>query len=227
MLTYRKLELPQECYVPDFSDEAEVTDDAHGEKLALRAALLARRRALPALARAVAAGRIQAELTELVRRTSPRRVTGYVPVGTEPGGSDLPDRLLDALAPTSRLLLPVLRADLDLDWAGYPGAGPGPGALVTAGRGLREPSGDRLGTGAIGAAELVVVPALAVDRRGIRLGRGGGSYDRALARVAAGTLTVALLHDGELIDTVPAQPHDRPVRAVITPAGGFQLLAAG
>ncbi|PSK58900.1 5-formyltetrahydrofolate cyclo-ligase [Micromonospora sp. MH33] len=70
-------------------------------------------------------------------------------------------------------------------------------------------------------ADLVVVPALAVDRRGYRLGRGGGSYDRALARVPATVPTVALLHDGELVEVVPAQPHDRPVRFVITPGGGL------
>ncbi|MFJ6952794.1 5-formyltetrahydrofolate cyclo-ligase, partial [Micromonospora aurantiaca (nom. illeg.)] len=70
-------------------------------------------------------------------------------------------------------------------------------------------------------AALVVVPAVAVDRRGIRLGRGGGSYDRALARVPATVPTVALLHDGELVAAVPALPHDRPVHCVITPADGL------
>jgi 5-formyltetrahydrofolate cyclo-ligase len=73
---------------------------------------------------------------------------------------------------------------------------------------------------------LMLVPALAVDRTGMRLGRGGGSYDRTLAR--AGTaLTVALLHDGELVDHVPAEAHDRPVRATVTPGAGFAPTAAG
>ena len=79
---------------------------------------------------------------------------------------------------------------------------------------------------AVARADLVVVPALAVDRYGFRLGRGGGSYDRALARVSASTLTVALLHDGELLDRLPAEPHDRPVRAVVTPGGGVQQTGA-
>ncbi|AVT30120.1 5-formyltetrahydrofolate cyclo-ligase [Plantactinospora sp. BC1] len=204
--------------MPDFSDEG-----VGPRKIALRTTVLARRRALSAPARLAAAERLRAELRALVQRVRPRLITGYVPVGSEPGGAGLPDELVAALGPAGRLLLPVLRPDLDLDWAPYAG----PGSLVAAGRGLREPRTDRLGPGAIGSAGLVVVPAVAVDRRGLRLGRGGGSYDRALARVAPGALTVALLHDGELVDSVPAMDHDRPVRAVITPSGGFQHVGPG
>jgi 5-formyltetrahydrofolate cyclo-ligase len=54
------------------------------------------------------------------------------------------------------------------------------------------------------------------------LGRGGGSYDRALARVGPDRLAVALLHEGELLDAVPAEPHDRPVQLVITPSGRYR-----
>ena len=157
--------------------------------------------------RAAAATRVQAGLTELVRRLRPATMTAYVPVGSEPGGPDLPEVLRAALPAGAELLLPVLRDDLDLDWASYAG----PGTLVAAGRGMREPDGPRRGRTAIVGATLVVVPALAVDRRGLRLGRGGGSYDRALARVPAATLTVALLHDGELLD--------RPARRAPRPAG--------
>jgi 5-formyltetrahydrofolate cyclo-ligase len=63
------------------------------------------------------------------------------------------------------------------------------------------------------------VPALAVDRTGRRLGRGGGSYDRALGRVPVGTPVCALLHDGEILDVVPSEPHDRLVSAVATRRG--------
>ncbi|HEX5541709.1 MAG TPA: 5-formyltetrahydrofolate cyclo-ligase [Micromonospora sp.] len=189
-------------------------------KTDIRVRVLARRRSLTAEACAAAAGQVQAHLADLVQRRRPGRMTGYVPVGSEPGGSDLPEVMVAALAGAGELLLPVLRADLDLDWAAYPG----PGALVATGRGMREPAGKRWGVEAVAAAELVVVPALAVDQRGIRLGRGGGSYDRALARVGAGTLTVALLHDGELVESLPAEAHDRPVDAVITAGGGFCRL---
>jgi 5-formyltetrahydrofolate cyclo-ligase len=82
---------------------------------------------------------------------------------------------------------------------------------------LREPTGPRLGRDALQAAEVVLVPALAVDARGIRLGRGGGYYDRALARLAPSALVVALLYEGELCEQLPALPYDQPVRAALTP----------
>jgi 5-formyltetrahydrofolate cyclo-ligase len=144
-----------------------------------------------------------------------RAVAAYVPIGGEPGVSSdppLPEVLHRA---GLRVVLPVLRRDADLDWAVYGGE------LVEAGRGLREPPGPWLGTAAIARVDAVVVPALAVDRAGMRLGRGGGSYDRALARVRAGVPVVALLYDGELVDDLPAEPHDRAVTAVVTPGGGW------
>nr|WP_205809296.1 5-formyltetrahydrofolate cyclo-ligase [Micromonospora sp. HNM0581] len=189
-------------------------------KRATRIGLLAGRRARTGAERAAAAARVQAELTSLVRRLRPARMTAYAPVGEEPGGPDLPAVLADALPAGADLLLPVLRDDLDLDWAVWEG----PRAMVAAGRGIREPAGPRLGVTAVGTAELVVVPALAVDRRGIRLGRGGGSYDRALIRVPATVLTVVPLYDGELLAVLPAEPHDQPVRAVITPDDGLLPL---
>ena len=82
-------------------------------------------------------------------------------------------------------LLPVLRADDDLDWATYEGE------LAVGRRGTVEPPGPRLGVDAIGTCDLVLVPALLVDRDGYRLGKGAGAYDRALARATG--LTVALV----------------------------------
>ncbi len=98
-----------------------------------------------------------------------------------------------------------------------------PGRLRTAARGLLEPAGPRLGPEALADCDLVLVPALAVDRAGRRLGRGGGSYDRALPRARG--LVVAVLHDGELVEQLPAEPHDVAVRAVVTPSGGLMHLA--
>ncbi|MEV4618146.1 5-formyltetrahydrofolate cyclo-ligase [Asanoa sp. NPDC049573] len=184
----------------------------------MRAELLARRRALPGEALVAAAARVTAAVADLVRASAPRLVCGYVPMAGEPGGADLPDVLRDALTEEAELLLPVLRPDNDLDWAAYAGM------FVPARRGLREPPGERLGRSAIATADLIVTPAVAVDRRGLRLGRGGGSYDRALARVPGGVPIVALLHDGEVVDQVPDAAHDQRVTGVITPAGGLAWL---
>ncbi|GAA1663739.1 5-formyltetrahydrofolate cyclo-ligase [Nonomuraea maheshkhaliensis] len=119
------------------------------------------------------------------------------------------------------VILPVLQKDNDLNWAVYDG----PDTLAPGRHGIMEPVDTRRGVDAVRTAALVIVPALAVDRRtGVRLGRGGGSYDRALARVGPNVPTVALLHDGELIDDVPSEPHDRRVRYAMTPSGLTSLM---
>jgi 5-formyltetrahydrofolate cyclo-ligase len=121
------------------------------------------------------------------------------------------------------VLVPVLREDLDLDWAIYETREQlSPGA-----RGLRVPDGPRLGVAAVADADVVLVPALAVGDDGARLGRGGGSYDRALARVPAGRPRTALLYDGELLPGVPAEPHDQRVTGVVTPSGARHLAERG
>lgn len=135
-----------------------------------------------------------------------RAVASYLPLPSEPG-----------VEPRPGWLLPVLLPDGDLDWAAYDGQ------LQEGPRGLREPTGPRLGVDAVAGCDVVLVPALRVDRRGNRLGKGGGSYDRALARATG--LTVALLADGELVDALPAEPHDVPVQAVATPSTGLVRLA--
>ncbi|MFC9650107.1 MULTISPECIES: 5-formyltetrahydrofolate cyclo-ligase [unclassified Streptomyces] len=184
-------------------------------KAALRRELLALRALLSredALETGVVLARRALDLPELA---GARTVAAYVSVGREPGTRPL----LDALrARGVRVLLPVLLADNDLDWAEYGGAD----RLVPAGRGLLEPDGTRLGVDAVLEAEVVLLPGLAVDGRGMRLGRGGGSYDRVLGRLArAGAepaLTV-LLYENEVVARVPEEPHDHPVRAVVTPEG--------
>ena len=103
-------------------------------------------------------------------------VAAYVSIGYEPSTHELLDRLHAAGV---RVLLPVLLPDNDLDWAAYEGAA----HLLPAARGLLEPDGPRLGPEAVTGADVVLLPGLAVDGRGLRLGRGGGSYDRVLARL--------------------------------------------
>ena len=145
-----------------------------------------------------------------VRRAA--TVAAYVAVGTEPGTSPL----LAALREQGRrVLLPVLLPDGDLDWAAYAGDG----ELARARYGLLEPTGPRLGVDAVATPDVVLVPGLAVSPSGLRMGRGGGSYDRALARVPVGTFTCVLLYDDEVAREVPVEPHDRAVAAAVSPSG--------
>ncbi|AQS69145.1 5-formyltetrahydrofolate cyclo-ligase [Streptomyces pactum] len=146
-------------------------------------------------------------------------VAAYVSVGAEPGTLTL----LDALrARGVRVLLPALLPDNDLDWGEYTGED----SLTLVRHGgrmaLSEPAGERLGPDAVTEADVVLLPGLAVDGRGMRLGRGGGSYDRVLARLdraGARPALLVLLYDSEVVAHVPAEPHDRPVDAVVTPSG--------
>ncbi|MGH3508861.1 MAG: 5-formyltetrahydrofolate cyclo-ligase [Nocardioidaceae bacterium] len=182
------------------------------QKLALRDQLNTgrRRRGMVRVSQAALAfAELIIEIPE-VRRAS--TVAAYVSVGAEPGTGPLLDRLQLA---GKRVILPVLLPDNDLDWAPYDG----PDALVAATRGLLEPTGERLGPDAIATADVVVTPGLAVDGLGRRLGRGGGSYDRALARVPVGTFVVTLLYATEVLGSVPYGPHDREVTAALTPDG--------
>ena len=143
-------------------------------------------------------------------------VAAFVGTKTEP--PTLP--LLDALRIAGRrVLLPVLREDMDLEWAPFTGAA----ELRPARLGLLEPTGPS-GLDAVGEADLVLAPALAVDPAGRRLGQGGGSYDRALER--AGAPVVAVVFDEEVLDgPIPVEAHDRPVAGVLTPDGGLRWFA--
>ena len=183
-------------------------DSVTARKLALRDQLLTRRNrlSLPEVGDAARSIAEQLLATAEVRRAA--TVAAYASVGTEPGTTALLETLLDA---GRRVILPVLMPGGDLDWAVFHGD------LMPAGRGLLEPAGPRLGPDAIATADAVLTPGLAVDRTGMRLGRGGGSYDRALARVPVGTFTCTLLYDEEVLDEVPADDHDQRVLAAVTP----------
>jgi 5-formyltetrahydrofolate cyclo-ligase len=160
---------------------------------------------------------LDAAAVALARRVSglSGTVCAYRPVGAEPGASLLLPALLDA---GCRVLLPVVVRRRPLEWAEYTG----PSCLEPAAFGLLEPSGPRLGSGAVLAADTVLVPALAVDRSGVRLGRGGGYYDRSLPG-ARGRL-VAVLHDSELVDVLPREPHDVLMTATLTPSLGITAV---
>jgi 5-formyltetrahydrofolate cyclo-ligase len=87
--------------------------------------------------------------------------------------------------------------------------------------GVREPQGD--GTSSLPTVDAIVMPALAVDRQGYRLGQGGGYYDRALADVATyqdgGPLRIAVINADEFLTSVPRESHDVRVDVVCMASG--------
>jgi len=178
-------------------------------KAELRRQLIAARKARPSTRRADDARRL-AEVGLGALPAGASTVAAYAAVGTEPDSRPL----IDALRSRGlRVLLPVLLPDGDLDWAPYPGWA----SLVPGPHGLLEPPGPGLGPDAVQDAVLVLVPGLAVDRRGRRLGRGGGSYDRVLARIPRAR-SLVVVYDEEVLDEVPVLPHDRPVGGALTPS---------
>lgn len=193
-------------------------------KQQLRERLLAARRSRRPDEIVAARAGVQAAIRTHAEQAGWRCVAGYLPLRTEPGSLDA---LADLRALGVQVLVPVLLADRDLDWTQWDGTqwdgaqwdGTQWDGTQWDGPDQDTPVGAPLGVDAIATADAVLVPALAVAHDGTRLGRGGGSYDRALARVPAGVPRVALLFDGELVAELPREPWDQPVTAVITPSG--------
>lgn len=185
----------------------------------LRRRLVAARTAMSSSSRTEAGRLIRDHVLEMPEVAGAGTIAAYYSVGTEPDTRGL---LFALWKRGSYVVLPVLLPDGDLDWASYEG----PDSLSPGPRGLLQPAEPVRGPGTIARADVVLVPALAVDRSGQRLGRGGGSYDRALARVGPQVPTIALLYDSELLPRVPAVEHDKPVRAVARPGHGITWLPA-
>jgi 5-formyltetrahydrofolate cyclo-ligase len=163
-----------------------------------------------------ARARVRAIVLDRAREHGWRSVAAYVPLRTEPGSVELLDELT---ADGVRVIVPLLRADRDLDWQVWD-----PQAPIDPMEPAESGGEGALGTDAIATVDAVVAPALAVARdSGTRLGRGGGSYDAALARVRPGTEIVALVYDGEIFHDLPADDWDVPVTAAVTPTGWAQL----
>jgi 5-formyltetrahydrofolate cyclo-ligase len=189
------------------------------DKGTLRRRQVAARTAMPDSIRNESGRLIRDHVLEMPQVTSAGTIAAYYSVGTEPDTRGL---IFALWKRGSYVVLPVLLPDGDLDWASYEG----PESLAPGPRGVLQPVEPVRGTGTVARADVVLVPALAVDVRGRRLGRGGGSYDRALARVGPQVPTIALLYDSELLPSVPAEEHDQSVRAVARPEQGITWLPA-
>lgn len=180
--------------------------DLPQDKRAARAQVRAVRRVRAPGERAADGAALAAHLRPVIDALDAGHVASYTALPTEPPTRDIERMLRES---GWQVLLPVLLSDKDLAWQDA----------------AEDDEQPRLhGVDHIGLAALNIVPALAIDRHGLRLGQGGGSYDRALARRRPGALTVALVYDDELVDAVPSEPHDVGVDAVITPRAGLRHL---
>jgi 5-formyltetrahydrofolate cyclo-ligase len=186
-------------------------------KAALRRQIVTARAGMPAAERDAAGRAIRDHVLSLPEVAAAGTIAAYYSAGTEPATHSLVYALWKR---GSYVVLPLLLPDDDLDWASYEG----PGSLVPGPRGLLQPGEPPRGIDTVSRADVVLVPAVAVDGAGYRLGRGGGSYDRALARVGEQVPVIALLYDAELVTRVPAAAHDQRVRAVARPAHGITRL---
>ena len=186
----------------------------------LRAAVLRARRAASPEQHRAEADALVGHLHQVVR--AGETVCAYVPVGFEPGST----AMLDALSALGgRVLLPIARDEdgtglpQPLQWGEYRAGG-----LVDARYGLREPAPPWLDVRAIAAAAVVLVPALAVDLAGVRLGRGAGFYDRSLGRADPTARLIAVVRDDELVERLPGEEHDVPMTHALTPGRGLVTL---
>ena len=205
------------------TEQADATAIA-GAKRTLRHAVGLRREARAADRRRQDDTQRFARLVELLTQRPVRRLAAYLSAGTEPDSMRL---VAWSGAHDIEVLLPVLT-----DGAGSWLPGPawatyaGPDALREGRSRILEPTGPRLADDALVGVELMVVPGLAADTRGNRLGRGGGWYDRA--RAAHRDLeTWLLLNDDELLEVVPADTWDLPVDLLVTPTRSHRTGRGG
>lgn len=141
------------------------------------------------------------------------RVAAYHAGDREPGGKMLVEALYDD---GYEVLLPISGERGELTWARYQG----PDAVVPGRLGISEPTGERLGAEALADCAVIFVPALGATPAGVRMGKGGGYYDRTLADLPDnGPLTVVLLYDAEITPSIPTEAHDMAVSVAITPRG--------
>ncbi|THG30090.1 5-formyltetrahydrofolate cyclo-ligase [Naasia lichenicola] len=191
-----------------------MNDDLVTKQL-LRTDIRARREARRFEQRELEAQGFANQLARLTPSDRPTTVACYLSMPNEPGTRPY---LTWARSAGVAVLVPVSRADGLMDWVEVRGQPEVEGLF-----GIFELSGDRRGPAAVADADLVIVPAAAVDRTGMRLGWGRGYFDRALATLQHRDHVYALIHDDELLDRVPSESHDLPVRGAVTPLRTVQL----
>lgn len=190
------------------------------EKAALRQRLRARRRALGRRADGTALAAILHEATAAAAAAGTELVAGFLPTPQEP---DVLAYLTLLRRDGVRVVVPRTLPGRAMEWVDWSPDSP----LAEDRHGLQAPTGPGDPTVA-GSLRIMLVPALAIDRAGHRLGQGGGYYDRALQRLPRwpeGPLRIGVVHpEGLLDESVPHAPHDEPVD-VAACATGWRFTA--
>ena len=196
-----------------------MSDAIADAKRALRAELRERRQCLSESARDAAARGVTEQLDALITRTGARSISCFLSTTTEPGTREFVDR---AVARGIRVLLPVTRTDGLLDWA----VAAADIDIAEGMYGLPEPVGELLGPIAVNSVDLLVIPAAAVDRTGMRLGWGRGFFDKTIGSMERCPPVYAVVYDTEILDEVPRDLHDQRVTGVVTPTQTLTLTPA-
>ncbi len=187
------------------------TPDAENRKRALRAELRERRRIRTATERERDGAGLTEQLVRLATDLGAASVSAYLSMVDEP---DTRPFLRWCQESGVRALIPVSRADGLLDWAPYDGLDEDADAM-----GMPTPTSELLGPIAINDVDLILVPAAAVDREGMRMGWGRGYFDKMLGSMEKCPPVYAVILDHELVEDVPRERHDMPVNGVVTPGG--------
>lgn len=196
-----------------------MSNDVEHAKRALRAELRERRQLLSDAQRETAAAAIGARLDDLVDSLGARSISCFLSTTTEPGTRDFVTR---AVRRGIRVLLPVTRADGLLDWA----VATDDGEIAEGLHGLPEPTGDVLSPMAVNDVDLMIIPAAAVDRSGMRMGWGRGYFDKTIGSMEKCPPVYAVIYDSEVLDSLPSEVHDQPVTGVVTPTQTLILSPA-
>lgn len=186
-----------------------MSPDPVAAKRALRAEIRERRRIMPVSDRERAAEAVTRRLVELAEVRGARSVAAYLSTPDEPSTRGF---LAWALGTGVRVLLPISRPDGLLDWAPYDGKDEDLDWL-----GMPQPTSEVLSPLAVNDVDLIIVPAAAVDGRGMRMGWGRGYFDRTLGSMGERPPVYAVVYDGEVLDSVPAERQDVPVDGAVTP----------
>ena len=189
----------------------------HGYKAELRKKFMAARKSHYALDESH--GRSWIHILDCEEFEDAKVVTSYISYGSEPSTNDLNAELLRRGV---TVLMPRMLPDSDLEWVAWNG-----GEVEMNGR-LSEPIGPAFST--LNQVDICIVPALHIDGKGNRMGKGKGCYDRALSRLDEATkgalFTIGIVHDGEITEPdLPCEPHDIPLKAAATPTALVRFKA--